>query len=136
MSLSTDLAKIAARNKAKLLKVAQNSLMRVGGSIIAKSPVDSGRFKNNWLAAYGAPDTSTTENVAKTSIGEGRGAVYERYKAKLSGLDDGQVFYFTNSLPYAERLEYGWSEQAPAGMVRLSVANWQSIVAEEVARIK
>jgi len=136
MSLSTDLAKIAARNKQKLLKVAQNSLMRVGGSIIAKSPVDSGRFKNNWLAAYGAPDTSTTENVAKTSIGEGRGAVYERYKAKLSGLADGQVFYFTNSLPYAERLEYGWSEQAPAGMVRLSVANWQSIVAEEVARVK
>lgn len=136
MSLSTDLAKITARNKAKLLKVAQNSLMRVGGAIIAKSPVDSGRFKNNWLAAYGAPDTSTTENVAKTSIGEGRGAVYERYKAKLSGLDDGQVFYFTNSLPYAERLEYGWSEQAPAGMVRLSVANWQSIVAEEVARVK
>lgn len=136
MSLSTDLAKIAARNKAKLLKVAQNSLMRVGGAIIAKSPVDSGRFKNNWLAAYGAPDTSTTENVAKTSLGEGRGAVYERYKAKLSGLDDGQVFYFTNSLPYAERLEYGWSEQAPAGMVRLSVANWQSIVAEEVARVK
>ena len=137
MTLSTDLAKIAARNKAKLLKVAQNSLMRVGGAIIAKSPVDSGRFKNNWLAAYGAPDTSTTENVAKTSLGEGRGAVYERYKAKLSGLDDGQVFYFTNSLPYAQRLEYdAWSAQAPAGIVRLSVANWQTIVAEEVKRVK
>lgn len=131
MSLTTDLAKIAARNKAKLLKVAQNSLMRVGGSIIAKSPVDSGRFKNNWMSAYGSADTATSESLNKAGA-ESAG----RLDAKLSGLSVGQVFYFTNSLPYAERLEYGWSEQAPAGMVRLSVANWQSIVAEEVARVK
>lgn len=136
MSLTTDLQKIAARNKQKLLKVAQNSLMRVGGSIVAKSPVDSGRFKNNWLAAYGAADTTTTSNNAKTAFGVEGGAVIGRLKAKLNGLDVGQVFYFTNSLPYAQRLEYGWSQQAPAGMVRLSVANWQTIVAEEVARVK
>lgn len=131
MSLTTDLQKIAARNKQKLLKVAQNSLMRVGGSIVAKSPVDSGRFKNNWLAAYGAADTSTTESIDKS----GSQAI-GRLDAKLNGLAAGQVFYFTNSLPYAERLEYGWSEQAPSGMVRLSVANWQTIVAQEVARVK
>lgn len=131
MSLSTDLAKIAARNKAKLLKVAQNSLMRVGGSIVLKSPVDTGRFRANWMSAYGGIDSSTTDTVS-TSGAESIG----RLDAKLNGLAVGQVFYFTNSLPYAERLEYGWSEQAPAGMVRLSVANWQSIVAEEVARVK
>ena len=136
MSLSTDLAKIAARNKQKLLKVARNSLMRVGGSIVAKSPVDSGRFKNNWLAAYGAIDTTVTNNKAKTDFGVEAGAVIGRLKAKVDGLVEGQVFYFTNSLPYAQRLEYGWSDQAPAGMVRLSVANWQTIVAEEVKRVK
>lgn len=132
MSLATDLAKIAARNKAKLLKVAQNSLMRVGGSIIAKSPVDTGRFRANWMSAYGGIDSGTTDTVS-TSGAESIG----RLDAKLNGLAAGQVFYFTNSLPYAQRLEYdAWSQQAPAGMVRLSVANWQSIVAEEVARVK
>ena len=131
MSLSADLAKIAARNKAKLLKVAQNSLMRVGGAIVVKSPVDKGRFINNWMSAYGGIDSSTSESLSETgaeSIG--------RLDAKLNGLAVGQMFYFTNSLPYAQRLEYGWSEKAPNGMVRLSVANWQSIVAEEVARVK
>lgn len=132
MSLATDLAKIAARNKAKLLKVAQNSLMRVGGSIVLKSPVDTGRFRANWMSAYGGIDSSTTDTVS-TSGAESIG----RLDAKLNGLAVGQVFYFTNSLPYAQRLEYdAWSQQAPAGMVRLSVANWQSIVAEEVARVK
>lgn len=132
MSLSADLAKIAARNKAKLLKVAQNSLMRVGGSIVLKSPVDTGRFRANWMSAYGGIDSSTTDAVS-TSGAESIG----RLDAKLNGLAVGQLFYFTNSLPYAQRLEYdAWSQQAPAGMVRLSVANWQTIVAEEVKRVK
>lgn len=132
MSLTTDLQKIAARNKQKLLKVAQNSLMRVGGSIVAKSPVDTGRFRANWMSAYGAADDSTTDALSASgseSIG--------RLEAKINGLAVGQVLYFTNSLPYAYRLEYdAWSQQAPAGMVRLSVANWQSIVADEVAKVK
>jgi hypothetical protein len=136
MSLTTDLQRIAQRNKAKMVKVAQNSLMRIGGAIVAKSPVDSGRFKNNWMSAYGAPDESTTNSFAKTELGEGRGAVVGRLKAKLDLLDTGQYFYFTNSLPYAERLEYGWSQQAPGGMVRLSVASWQSIVEDEIRKAK
>jgi len=136
MSLATDLQRIAQRNKAKMVKVAQNSLMRIGGAIVAKSPVDSGRFKNNWMSAYGAPDESTTNSFAKTKLGEGRGAVVGRLKAKLDLLDTGQFFYFTNSLPYAERLEYGWSQQAPSGMVRLSVAGWQSIVEDEIRKAK
>jgi hypothetical protein len=136
MSLTTDLQRIAQRNKAKMVKVAQNSLMRIGGAIVAKSPVDSGRFKNNWMSAYGAPDESTTNSFAKTELGEARGAVVGRLKAKLDLLDTGQFFYFTNSLPYAERLEYGWSQQAPGGMVRLSVASWQSIVEDEIRKAK
>lgn len=136
MSLTTDLQRIAQRNKVKMVKVAQNSLMRIGGAIVAKSPVDTGRFKNNWMAAYGAPDESTTNSFAKTELGEGRGAVVGRLKAKLDLLDTGQFFYFTNSLPYAERLEYGWSQQAPGGMVRLSVASWQSIVEDEIRKAK
>lgn len=132
MTLFSDLAKIAARNKQKLLKVAQNSLMRVGSPMVVMSPVLNGIFKNNWMAAYGSADTSTTDAADATgaqSIG--------RLDAKLNGLAVGQVFYFTNSLPYAQRLEYdAWSDQAKAGMVRLSVANWQTIVAEEVKRVK
>lgn len=132
MSLTTDLQKIAARNKQKLLKIAQNSIMRVGGAIVMKSPVDTGRFRANWLSAYGAADTDTSESIDKSG-----GQAIGRLDAKLNGLAVGQVFYFTNSLPYAQRLEYdAWSQQSPAGMVRLSVANWQTIVAEEVSRIK
>ena len=30
------------------------------------------------------------------------------------------MFYLTNKLPYAQALEYGHSQQAPSGMVRVS----------------
>jgi hypothetical protein len=136
MGLHSDLQRIVQRNKQKAVKVMQNSLMRLGGKIVAMSPVDTGRFKNNWVSAYGNPDTSTTNNLAKTAYGEGRGAVLGRMKAELNLLDSGQYFYFTNSLPYAQRLEYGWSEQSPIGMVRASVASWQSIVEDEIRKAR
>jgi hypothetical protein len=131
MGLHSDLQRIAQRNKQKAVKVMQNSLMRVGSPMVVMSPVDEGRFKGNWMAAYGAPDTSTTDNTDATGA-----ASIGRLKSKLEVLQGGMVFYFTNSLPYAERLEYGWSEQAPAGMVRVSVASWQSIVEDEIRKAR
>jgi len=131
MSLTTDLQRIAQRNKAKMVKVAQNSLMRIGGAIVLRSPVDTGRFRANLLSAYGLPDTGSAETFDKSGS-----AAIGKLKSSLAVLDTGQFFYFTNSLPYAERLEYGWSQQAPGGMVRVSVASWQSIVEDEIRKAK
>ena len=42
---------------------------------------------------------------------------------------DGPSREMFDALPYAERIEYeGWSRQAPAGMVRRHIAQWQRIV--------
>lgn len=132
MSLASDLRRFAQRSNQKMETVIKSSLVRVGTSIVVKSPVDTGRFKNNWLSAYGTIDTSVTQSVdpsGSESIG--------RLKLEAQGIKIGEVFYFTNSLPYAARLEYeGWSEQAKAGMVRVSVAAWESIVADEVSKAR
>ncbi len=40
----------------------------------------------------------------------------------------GDVIYLANSLPYIRRLEYGWSKQAPAGMVRGTVGEFQQAI--------
>ena len=42
----------------------------------------------------------------------------------------GDVIYLTNNLPYAVPLEEGYSKQAPAGMVALTVQDFQSVVAQ------
>lgn len=132
MSLASDLRRIAARRNADLEEIAQASLVRLGNRVVQGSPVDSGRFRNNWMSAYNSIDDST-DRKNNTSGADSKAALIE----KASSLDLNTIFYFTNSLPYANRLEYdGWSAQADAGMVRINVLAWDSIVANEVKKRK
>lgn len=132
MSLASDLRRIAARRNGDLEEIAQASLVRLGNRVVQGSPVDSGRFRNNWMSAYNSIDDST-DRKNNTSGADSKAALIE----KASSLDLNTIFYFTNSLPYANRLEYdGWSAQADAGMVRINVLAWDSIVANEVKKRK
>lgn len=132
MSLASDLRRFAQKSNQKMETVIKSSIIRVGTSIVVKTPVRDGRLKNNWLGAYGTVDTSVTQAVDPSGA-----QAIGRLTAKAAGVTVGEAFYFTNSLPYASRIEYdGWSQQAPAGMVRVSIASWENIVADEVAKAR
>lgn len=53
---------------------------------------------------------------------------------KVNGLSVDKKFYFANSLPYAFRLENGWSKQAPMGMVKVTTAEWRDIAEAEIKK--
>ena len=143
MSLASDLRLIAKTRTADMKLIMQRSLFQVGNSIIMNSPVDEGTFRGNWIGGIGLANTSTTTGVdtqgTKTS-----GAL----QAKLSHLDLGKDFFFTNALPQGEVLEYGgysygpkttsegFSKKAPEGMVGISVALFNDIVSREVKRLR
>lgn len=98
--------------------------------VIDMSPVDSGRFRGNWQVAIGSVPSGTIEAV------DPQGAVVKAKVAGVTaGLKTGDVIYMVNNLPYARRLEDGYSQQAPAGMVRLTVQRWQPIVDAAVKQI-
>ena len=59
-----------------------------------------------------------------------------RIQAGVRGWVPGQTMYLTNSLPYAQRLESGWSGQAPAGMVKVTIANFQSHFAQALGEVR
>lgn len=100
-------------------KVAQEA----GARVVLRSPVDTGRFRANWAAGVGAPNLTTTLATDKA----GQGTIAKLTSAALRWDGEGDI-YVTNSLPYAQRLEYGYSKQAPAGMVRITVAEFQTMV--------
>lgn len=90
-----------------------------------------GRFKNNWMTSIGAMDTSTVDAVdpaGARSMG--------MLKEKLAGWKPGQTIWIVNNLPYAKKLEYGHSKQAPSGVVRISVQNYASILASVANKVK
>lgn len=126
-------AKISRRNKERMRLIAQESYVHVASSVITKSPVDTGLFRNNWFAGLNAPNVKTTSVTAKKGFGEKGGARFTDFLGLSASFDLGDQLFLTNSLPYARRLEFGWSKQAPAGMVRVSVAGWPMIV-ERIAR--
>lgn len=100
--------------------------------IVLKSPVDTGRFRGNWQVGIGAIPAGTLELNDKAGT-----ATISRVTAATLGVSAGQTIYLINNLSYARRLEYGWSKQAPEGMVRKSVAEYPQVVraaASEVSK--
>ncbi len=84
-----------------------------------------GRFRANWNASYMVPNLTTTESTDKT-----RGAE-EAQRSETFPV--GGIIYLSNGLPYAERLEFGWSKQAPAGMIRRSVQEFDGYMRKALA---
>ena len=79
-----------------------------------KSPVDTGRFRANWMVGIGAADETTTESTVDDAVM--RGAIV------LTGYKTLKQIHISNNLPYAAALEHGHSQQAPLGVAEISVA--------------
>lgn len=98
--------------------------------VVERSPVKTGFFKASWQPSINAP-----------VIGPDRGdqdATYAQtnFTANLIGVKGGDIVYISNNAVYGPRLEYGWSPQAPQGMVRVTRAKAPSIAKKALARIK
>lgn len=133
---SVPLGELVSQAKDDIDTVVRRATLELFSSVGVKSPVDTGRFRANWNVQYATADLSTT---ASTDQGRMTTEI-----AKVESLAVGGIVYMTNSLPYAAVLEFGgypnppkggegktvngFSKQAPAGMVRLSVVEFQSHV--------
>ena len=132
MGLQADLLKIAKKYDGALKDVADAAFLRMMNQVWQGSVADTGRFRNNWNGAVTAPDLSASRAADRSASGS-VGQVNET----LSRYDLGHELYFTNSVPYAWRLEYdGWSERMPDGIVRVTARKWDQIVADEVRKRK
>ena len=123
-------------------KVVRGTVLSMGAKIIQRTPVGNpalwkrpvkgyvgGRLRNNWQFTFGQPATGTEEGVDPS----GSKATAE-LRATAGRLKMGQVFYMTNNLPYATRIEFGHSKQAPQGMVRVTVAEHEVSIREAAAK--
>lgn len=105
-------------------KTRRASALELFRLIIVETPVDDGVLRNNWRTQVNAPELAALDSSDST----GSRALTEA-ASNLGTLLD--TVFFTNNLPYAERIEYdGWSRfKAPQGMVRKNVTRWDEIVA-------
>jgi hypothetical protein len=110
--MTGSMSQIVARANGHVDNKIRAATSEVFSNIIQMTPVDTGRARGNWQCTIGAPFTGEddTGDVLKMQNTLPRRA--------------GSVVYLTNNVPYIRKLEYipGYSRQAPAGMVRVSVA--------------
>lgn len=121
------LAAFAEQAKEAIDDVFREVVIEIGTSVIRLSPVDTGRFKGNWQFTVGAPSNQSIDTVDK-----GGHETIANLVAQVSSLEAGQVAYIVNNLVYGVPLEYGHSDQAPAGMVQITLARFQQIVEEAI----
>ena len=81
--------------------------------VTMKSPVDTGRFRANWMVGIGGADETTTENTVNDAMM--RGSIV------LTGYKTLKQIHISNNLSYAAALEHGRSMQAPLGVAEISV---------------
>lgn len=91
--------------------------------LIDKSPVDTGRFRANWQYSINARARGV---VAGNWTSENRAPKPDTPNVSAAGM--GKVIWITNNTAYANRLETGYSKQAPLGMVGITVLEFESIV--------
>ncbi len=113
---------LSNKQKNKLTKLGRAVALQMTSAVTKRSPVDTGRFRSNWFSSVGAPST--------TVDGSGAGS-----NSVIKGMQPGDIFYFVNNLPYAHTLEYGHSDQAPHGMVRITIAEFSPLVDAQVKLI-
>ena len=89
-------------------------------SVIKMTPVDTGRAKGNWQCTITNPATEViNRNGEGAALGEVLSVVPQHAGNKV---------FLSNNLPYIERLEYGYSNQAPSGMVRISIDRFEGLM--------
>lgn len=121
-SFSAQLQQFAEATKEALDLTLRDVVFLVGRRLVTMSPVDTGRFRSNWQVSTGAPAAGEIAEI------EGAAETLDRILLAAGDLSYGEVAYIVNNLPYAIPLEYGHSTQAPSGMVRVTLADFQNIV--------
>ena len=100
-------------------KTLRGFIFQTLASIQIGTPRDTGLAANNWFLTLDSPSSDVTASI------NGNAVKVDQLPRPIGG----ETIYFTNNLPYINRLEYdGWSDQASAGWVRVEMLKLQVAV--------
>lgn len=105
-------SKIGEGVKVKAERIAQ----KLVDSFIRDSPVYSGNFRASWNVTEGFP-------IYVRALGGSPSNPTTAPRIVVKARNNFPVFFITNGQPYAQKLEYGSSKQAPSGIIRINIAS-------------
>lgn len=144
-NFSLQLGAFVQKAKANAHEAVRKIVLEFGTRLVYRSPVGDptlwshkappgyigGRFRANWQ--YGHNTVPVDELIDIDPSGQ---VTIDKIASQIPAQAAGGVHILVNNLPYAEALENGHSTQAPAGMVHLTVIEFQQAVNTAVAGMK
>ena len=121
MSFTLDLSNWVAKAKGNTDLVVRRVTLDIFGRVIQRTPVDTGRLKGNWQFGMNRMPSGELSRL-------GEAAPMRDVNSGVPVKAAGNVYYLVNNLPYAQRIEEGYSKQAPQGMVGLTVMEFGQAV--------
>lgn len=115
MSFQDDINKFSETTKEGLREALKRTVFRAKRIFEENSPVDTGLFRSSWRLG-----------IDKVNEGDS--------DEPLEAINPDSTCHISNALPYAMRLEDGWSKQAPLGIVKRNESRIQKIYENEIKR--
>lgn len=113
-AFTLDLTKFKTKVGVKATAVVRRVAYDAFNGTVRKTPVDTGRARANWIPGIGTMPTGVvgafTQDTSMQAI-----------KDVVSKVVAGESIFLANNLPYIVPLENGHSQQAPSGMVHLTM---------------
>lgn len=137
-SFAVDLSRFVEKAKGNAAAVVAKCVVDIGEAIVARTPVGDastwkrpappgyvgGRARGSWQYGYNAPNAADPGTIDSSGS-----AANARVAAGVRANQAPGVHYITSTVPYMRPLEYeAWSKQAPEGMVRVTVLEFQDFV--------
>jgi hypothetical protein len=117
MTVETDLHRYSVNVRKFGEKRIREALLDFTAKVIKATPRDTGRLAGNWQSSINQPILTQIAEIRPEGDTIDESANVTK-KIKL-----GDFFFFTNNLPYARRIEEGYSQQMPQGMLRVNIKN-------------
>lgn len=116
MSWTNKPTKFAKTVEKDLLSRAKRVGLLILRQLITVSPRDVGRFVSNWVVGLGSRNSRTVSFIDRSGQSALKAGEATLKRAKLF-----RNIFISNNLPYARRLNDGWSQQAPRNFVQRSI---------------
>lgn len=146
MSFAADVTNWVIVAKRNPRRARDGALLKLFAAVIKDTPVGNpdnwksppprgyvgGRLRGNWQTNVGSPNLDNTRPPEARNTAIARISLIRDPQNKME-----DVIYFTNNMPYAQRIEFEGhsSVQAPAGMMRKNIVRFTNLINAEARRV-
>lgn len=118
-------ARIGERIRKEIAHVCKMLVLEIDRELRRATPIDTGHARRNWVASVGSRFTGEVDDDAARQAGLQQVLAYTLTSGAL---------WVSNIVPYIQRLNYGHSQQAPAGFVEAAVDRAMTTVRGKLSR--